>query len=56
VARAGGADLPGFIIPFDDNREFEGQQGQIVLSQLLTDDGYRRNRLTSEISLRNMGL
>jgi hypothetical protein len=55
VARAGGEQLPGFIVPFDDNRGFQGQQGQIVLSQFLTNDGYRRSRLTSEISLRNMG-
>jgi type IV pilus assembly protein PilW len=56
VARAGGAELPGFIVPFDDNREFDGQQaGDIVLSSLLTNDGYRRSRLSSEVSLRNMG-
>jgi len=57
VARAGGDSLPGLVIPFDDNRFFMGQGGQVVLTNLLTDDdGYRRNMLTSEISCRNMGL
>ena len=57
VARAGGESLPGFVIPFDHNRFFRGQRGQVILTNLLTDDdGYRRNLLTNEISCRNMGL
>ena len=55
VARAGGQNLPGFISPMDDNRIFRGQDGQIVLGGAFTNDGFRRNRLTCEVSLRNMG-
>jgi type IV pilus assembly protein PilW len=56
VARAGGDSLPGFILPMDDNRLFRGQRGQIVLGSIFTNDGFRRNSLTNEINLRNMGL
>jgi len=56
VARAGGENLPGLVVPFADNRVFMGQGGQVVLSNLLTQDGFRRNLLTNEISLRNRGL
>lgn len=56
VARAGGASLPGLMIPYDHSRFFMGQGGQVVLTNLLTNDGYRRNLLTNEINCRNMGL
>ena len=56
VARAGGASQPGFIIPYDHVRAFTAQEGSVVLAPMLANDGFRRNLLTSEISLRNMGL